>query len=273
MKLLILGGTHEAKTLALKLAKENFPIIYSLSYSKPLIAFIAETQNLEIYRGGFSTLSEDCSENHQKSLDGLLKFIALHRVGAILDMTHEYAYKISGTAQEACFQHKIPYWKFSRPAWEPTDKDHWVQVSSKKELFAALDEYQRPFFTIGSSAIGWVSNKNKRQHWIIRCLQRDSPLKLQGVTLLESPPLQSVEQEIHVIKTYNVDCIVSKNSGSQKAIAKIKAARILRLPVIILKRSETNDKMLFSINKQFTTLESCYLHCHQWLKNRGISLS
>ena len=270
MKLLILGGTHEAQVLALKLTKNKLPIIYSLSYSKSFLPTQINTHGLEIHRGGFAQWSENCVENNQRSLNGLLKFISVHHVIAVLDMTHEYAYKISRTAQEACQQHNIPYWRYSRPAWTFTDKDDWIEVSNKDELFIALNEYQRPFFTVGSTALQWLDKKKKCQHWVIRSLQRDSTLKLKDITLLESPPLQDVKHEIDLMKAHKVDCLISKNSGSGKSFAKIRAARYLHLPVIMLKRAKADIKAPLDMNQSFISLESCYLHCNQWFENRGI---
>jgi precorrin-6A/cobalt-precorrin-6A reductase len=46
----------------------------------------------------------------------------------------------------------------------------------------------------------------------------------------------SLEQEQQILQDYQIDAIVSKNSGGDATYAKIVAARALQIPVIMMQR-------------------------------------
>ena len=46
----------------------------------------------------------------------------------------------------------------------------------------------------------------------------------------------NIDDDISLIKKFKIDLIISKNAGGSGAFSKIQAARILKIPVIMIKR-------------------------------------
>ena len=106
--LLLLGGTADARRLAVALVGAGIPLIYSVAG----LVRIPEVP-CEVVSGGF----EQCG--------GLPEFIEQRAIGAILDATHPYAAQMSRTASLAAHGRGIPCWRFQRPKGGPSWATRW----------------------------------------------------------------------------------------------------------------------------------------------------
>ena len=144
IKVLLLGGTSEARMLAAHLdGDERFTVETSLA---------GATENPlpvegERRRGGFG------------GTVGLVDYLRAVCVDIVIDGTHAFAAKISRNAAEACDQTRTERLVVQRPAWEKTEGDHWLEVSDVPEAAEVVAQHGcRVFLTIGPQDIAAFSS-------------------------------------------------------------------------------------------------------------------
>lgn len=231
-RVLVLGGTQEARRLAAKLQQmPHVQLTYALAgrTSAPNTKGI-DTNN--VHRGGFG------------GTQGLATFLRTHNISALIDATHPYATQISDHALRASESVHVAFIQLVRPTWQAEAQDRWTHVSS---LAAAATTLQ-----------SWVP-AGASLNVLLTCGNRglDSFAKLQRIKLwtrlIEAPlhPLPSnveklyargpfdVERERDTFRTLQVDIIVTKNSGGDATQAKLQAARELGLRVVMIERPVT----------------------------------
>ena len=101
MRLLLLGGTSEARALAAELNAEA-TVISSLAGRVPDPALPVG----EVRIGGFG------------GVDGLRRWVRDERVDAVVDATHPFAARITANAARACREEGLPHVVLARPAWQ-----------------------------------------------------------------------------------------------------------------------------------------------------------
>jgi precorrin-6A/cobalt-precorrin-6A reductase len=224
IRVLILGGTGDAAALAAKLtAYPSISFISSLAgrTSQPLPPLGA------VRSGGFGGVS------------GLVAYLKAERIDALIDATHPFAEQISWHAAQAAEETGIPWLRLARPAWQKTQDDNWIEVATVEAAVKAIPtSAQRIFLTIGRQQLAPFAALS--QVWfLMRSI--DSPdvtLPIpNGELLLDRGPF-SLEQERQLFQDYQIDLLVSKNSGGNATYAKIIAARELQIPVVIVQRPE-----------------------------------
>lgn len=214
-RILLLGGTREALTIAHELGSQH---IYSLAgLGKVPVDFICAVRV-----GGFGGAA------------GMATFIAEQQIDLLLDATHPYAAQISANAAAAAATTGIPYWALRRPGWEPQADDDWREVGDWQELMHALTDFQRPFFTLGREPLGHLDEIPASQFWTIRCLDAE-PGNSRAHIIGARGPFQ-LDAERTLFAEHNFDVLISKNSGSTATEPKLQVARERRVPVLILKR-------------------------------------
>lgn len=217
-RILLLGGTGEALQLARRLAPHH-DVTYSLA------GRTRRTLELPcaVSVGGFGGVT------------GLTDFLKNGRFTLLIDATHPYAARISRHAVLAAKATDIPLWAYRRPPWHPTAGVTWRFVDGWINLKMALSAFCRPFFTIGQEPLTHVESIPPTQHWLIRCLAAQAP-SLPNLIVLNAFGPFTVEAELAVMQRYGVDALVSKNSGGSAVAAKLEAARLLKIPVLMLER-------------------------------------
>src|SRR6201997_4903935 len=135
MRVLLLGGTAEARALAVRLHPQ-VDVVSSLAGRVPDPALPVGTVRI----GGFG------------GVDGLRKWLRDGDIGAVVDATHPFAATITAHAAEACAQLRLPYLLLARPAWEPGEA---VVVNSDQQAadIVARQGFSRVFLTTGRSGV------------------------------------------------------------------------------------------------------------------------
>ncbi len=217
MRILLLGGIGEAARLARRLATAH-ELTYSLAgkAGSPVLP-------CAIRRGGFGGAS------------GLAEFLHTQRIELLLDVTHPYAARISAHAVVAAQVAQIPLWAYRRPPWWSAPGDDWRGVADWAELSVALQPFQRPFFTIGLGPLAHSAAIPSHQHWLVRCLATDTPPAPRLTVVRASGPFTLAEERA-LLQGHGIDVLVAKNSGGRAVVAKLTAARQLRIPVLLLER-------------------------------------
>lgn len=238
IKVLLLGGTRDAINIAHSLLALNesgephIELIYSIAgiVRQPTI-------NCSIHTGGFSQFSTKATSN--RSQQGMKRFIQQNDIDKVVDATHPYAITISTNASVVCEQLNIPLFKYVRPPWLVTDKDHWITVNNWAEAKKAMHPFKRPFVTIGRIASHDINAIPKHQYWVIRSAIEENQTQDQ-YCLIKAVGPYTEEQETELLKTHLIDVVVCKNSGGSAVDGKLRAAQKLNLPVIMLSRPETD---------------------------------
>lgn len=239
MTLLVLGGTGDAKKLALRLYNRGVGLRYS-------IAGLVRSPDLpcEVLSGGFGRYG------------GLAEYIGREAISGILDATHPYAQKISETAVFAARRGNIPYIRFQRPAWQAQEGDWWIRCKDWPEIIRNLQTYRCPFFTVGQLSREVIDSLTEDQIPVIRtAVAHRLPLSTRFKLLEEIGPF-SIEHELRILKHNRIDVLVSKNAGGTDTIAKLTAAKLLAIPVLLLERPVLEPASL-----EFNEMECCVEYC------------
>ena len=221
-RLLILGGTGEAVQLAAQTA--NLPgleTITALAGRTSQPGAVASAVRM----GGFGGET------------GLIEYLQTMEIDLLIDATHPFAAQISWNAAGAAARVGIPRLMLIRPGWERLSLDNWIEVESIERAVTAIPATaKRIFLTIGRQQLAPFGCLTDR--W---CLIRsiDPPgadiILPPGKLLLDRGPF-SLAQERQLLRDYQIQAIVSKNSGGDATYAKIIAARELGIPVVTIQR-------------------------------------
>jgi precorrin-6A/cobalt-precorrin-6A reductase len=220
IKILILGGTQEARLLVKKTA--NLPNIeVRLSLAGRTNQAVA-SKNLRV--GGFGGVA------------GLVKYLKEEKIDLIIDATHPFAAKISDNAATAADNLKLPRLMLIRAEWKSVIDDKWIEVENIETAAEILPDFaSRVFLTIGKQELTAFS---QLEIWfLMRAIEKPSSdiVLPKGLLLLERGPFDK-DSEKQLLKKHNIDTIVSKNSGGDATYAKIIAARELGIKVVMVKR-------------------------------------
>lgn len=220
LKVLLLGGTFEARQLAKRLA-ERRDIATTLSLAGRTAEPLA--QPVPMRSGGFG------------GIEGLVHYLRQERIDALVDATHPYAAQMSRHAAAATRMAGVPFLCLHRPAWQAKAGDHWHVVDNVVEAVTALGkEARRVFVTLGRQEIGPFAAA-PWHHYLIRSVDAVG-LALPHVTyILDRGPFAEADERA-LLEQHRIEVIVAKNSGGTATYGKIAAARALGLEVVMLDR-------------------------------------
>jgi precorrin-6A/cobalt-precorrin-6A reductase len=222
LKILILGGTTEARLLAEQLAHDpHYDVL--VSYAGRTISVRSPGTPYRV--GGFG------------GVDGLTAFLKTHRFQGVIDATHPYAARISSNAAQACFMAYVPLLRLERPAWNRMEGDIWTEVDNMHHAARAIGcSPRRVFLSIGRLELSAFFVAPRHEYFIRTIDCGNAPVELPRVHMLFGRGPFCFEEEKAFLEREAIEIVVSKNSGSKATYAKIEAARVLRIPVIMIKR-------------------------------------
>jgi precorrin-6A/cobalt-precorrin-6A reductase len=221
MTVLVLGGTAEARTLAARLTGvPGLRVVSSLAgrVSDPVLPAG------EVRVGGFG------------GVDGLAAWLRDAGVGAVVDATHPFAETISAHAVDACARTGVPLLRLARPGWVARDGDDWHEVGSLDEAAALLPALgTRVFLTTGRQGLAAFAGLDELW-FLIRCVDPPAgPMPARREVLLARGPYDRAAEHA-LMQRFNIDVLVTKNSGGPLTSGKLDAARDLGLPVVVVSR-------------------------------------
>jgi len=226
-RVLILGGTTEARGLAERLAgRTGLDITLSLAGRTTAPVPLP----VPIRSGGFG------------GAEGLTDYLTRERIGILIDATHPYASAISANAAAAARQAGVAFLALRRPPWLKTAGDRWTEVSDVSAAMAALGNApRRVFVALGRNELAPFI-KAPQHHYLIRSVDPvEPPLPLPRVEYVTGRGPFSETDDFALLKSYRIEVIVAKNSGGAATYGKIAAARALSLDVIMLRRPGLPD--------------------------------
>lgn len=223
-RILILGGTTEARGLAARLAGDDrFDTMLSLAgrTADP------REQPVPVRVGGFG------------GAEGLARHLEAESVDLLIDATHPFAARISRNAAEAAAISGVPLVALRRPAWESREGDRWIRVSSVAEAVKRLpDTPTRVFLAIGRQEAYQFSARPEHAYLVRSVDPVTPPLDVPDARYVLACGPFGLEDELDLLRSEKIGMIVAKNSGGSATHAKIEAARALAIPVLMVDRQE-----------------------------------
>ena len=222
MKLLLLGGTADARQLAQDLHAQGVDVIYSIA------GLVRQPQlDCRVISGGFSEQG------------GLAAFVLREDIGAIVDATHPYAQRMSVTAVTVARAQGIPVWRYQRPPWQAQPGDDWQEFDDWTALPPMLQAKRAVFFTAGQLAQDFIERLQRvavDQRQVLRTAVAPGIDLPASMTWIEAIGPFDVDAERALFERYQIDALVSKNSGGAGTLAKLVVARERGVPVFMLRR-------------------------------------
>lgn len=221
-KILILGGTTEARALAASLAPRS-DVSVTVSLAGRTASPVAHAAPVRV--GGFGGVA------------GLADWLRRERVAALVDATHPYAARISANAAAAAEATGVPLLALRRPAWAQVPGDRWTEVADAAAAAAALGPApRRVFLALGRQELRPFEAAPQHAYLIRSVDPVEPPLALlKARYLLGRGPFELAEEEA-MLAAHRADAVVAKNSGGAATYGKIAAARALGIEVLLLRR-------------------------------------
>lgn len=252
-RILLLGGTADARHLATELHNQGVPIIYS-------VAGLVRTPDIacEVISGGFSQHG------------GLQRFVLDQQIAGVVDVTHPYAATMTQTAFEVTREVGLPFWRFNRPAWQKRENDRWQEFSTWSSLIDALTNKRCVFLTAGQlppdvlPTLAEMATTGQRQ--LLRTAVRPKHEIIEGMQWLKAIGPFDYANEVALFEQHGVDALVSKNSGGDSTRAKLDVARERGIEVFMLSRPQEPEAI-----KPYSELTACREAVLQWFNSDRFS--
>lgn len=229
LRVLILGGSTEAGMLARALRGDGrFDVTLSLAgvTRAPLIDAGVATRV-----GGFG------------GAEGLADWLRGQRIEAVVDATHPFATRIGRNAVLACAAAGVALLHVARPAWRQAVGDKWTMLPDMTEAAAALGAApRRVLLTIGVKDLAPFRERPEHDY-VVRSV--DAPaadLLPPRCRVITARGPFGLADELALLRGHRTDVIVTKNSGGAATAAKLEAARMLGLDVLMIDRPQQQDE-------------------------------
>ncbi len=226
VRVLLLGGTAEARALAAGLTERGVDVISSLAgrVSNPALPVGA------VRVGGFGGAS------------GLAAYVAAERISAVVDATHPFAATITDHAATVAAGTGLPLLVLRRPAWTQRPGDRWARVPdiAAAARSAAETSPGTIFLTTGRRDLAAFAGDDGH-HYLVRTVDPpQGPAPSRMTLLLDRGPYR-LDAERDLMTTHEVRLLVTKDSGGELTVAKLDAARAIGLPVVLVERPALPD--------------------------------
>lgn len=219
-KVLILGGTAEAVTLAHDLQRAGGEVITSLAGRTVQPAALPGRVRI----GGFG------------GVQGLVQFLISEQISHVYDATHPFAKQISTNAVFACQQTGIPLTVLTRATWEKQPGDQWIEVDTLDEAASLLPEGATVFLALGRQHIDAFFARTDCRFVLRMVDPPQSPLPFKDATIVLGKANADWEREKQLLEAHAIMHLVARNSGGEASYGKIIAARHMGLTVIMIAR-------------------------------------
>lgn len=221
-----MGGTADASLLAAAIARAGIDAVYSYGGRTRTPA----DQPLPTRIGGFGGAS------------GLADYIRREDITHVIDATHPFAAEMSRNAIAACGETGTPLIALERAPWTKAPGDNWIEVAGVTAAVAALPEAPtKVFLAIGRQHIVPFASRPQQAYTLRFVDPPEAPLPFPADVIVSRGPF-TLDGELEMMRARGIAWIVARNSGGDGARAKIDAARMLGLPVIMISRPRLPER-------------------------------
>jgi len=218
MKILILGGTADARELAERLTALGHDVTTSLAGRTRQPAMPAGQMRVGKFGG----------------IPGLVGYLKAAGIERLVDATDPYAGLISINAVAAAQASGVPLVRLMRPAWQEPDGAGWVHVPSARAAADALPPNAHGFITTGPDEL---------EHFVLRddCrlvarLSESPTIDLGPVAVLQDAPPYALDDERALFAKHGFTHLVTKNAGGEATRATLDVASERGARVIMVAR-------------------------------------
>jgi precorrin-6A/cobalt-precorrin-6A reductase len=218
-KVLILGGTRDARIMAAELLQGGHAVTTSL-------AGVTQAPVLpdgDVRVGGFG------------GAEGLAAYLKAEAFDVLIDATHPFAEVISRSAGAAALVTGVRHFRLARPAWIRQTGDHWIEVNGVAAAVEALPHGAKVLLTIGRKEVAPFFERRDLSG-VIRSIEPPAAATPDGWRLMQERPPFSLESELALLQQGGFSHLVTKNAGGSETEAKLVAARQAGLPVVMIRR-------------------------------------
>ncbi|WP_298545246.1 precorrin-6A/cobalt-precorrin-6A reductase [uncultured Aquimarina sp.] len=224
--ILVFGGTTEGKKTATLLESMALPFVYSTKTNIPF-----KTTKIASYRYG--ALDEQQLE----------KYIIKNDIEMIVNASHPFAELLHDTIAKVAECLQIPVIRFGRQLLQKTAHSLVSYVNTYDEGVALLKENQRVLALTGVQSIKRLAPWWQKNTTYFRILNRPESLAIAEESdfpkeqLILGLPSSNLKKEIEVIKTHQIDVVLTKETGNSGFLStKIEAALKTDVQIIIIKQ-------------------------------------
>lgn len=218
MKILIFGGTGEARELATELVALGHEVTTSLAGRT--ITPLKPAGDMRV--GGFG------------GVDSLREYFTAEGFDWVIDATHPYAAAMSTQLVEAVRPGPVKFLRLLRPAWEDTE---WTDVPDISAAIDGLPDGARVLVTTGHKGLDVLATRADCQ-FFVRLIERpEVPPAANATIIIERPPYD-VHGELSLMREYGITHLLTKNAGGDQTRAKIDAAAQLGVTILMVRRPD-----------------------------------
>jgi precorrin-6A/cobalt-precorrin-6A reductase len=219
VRVLILGGTGEARELAAGLRAAGTDVLSSLAgrTRQPRLP------GGPVHTGGFG------------GPDGLAAFLRDEAITHLIDATHPFAEAITANAALAAADADVPRLVLRQPAWQPDLS--WDTAADVTEAAGTVRAWpgEAVFLTTGRRELAAFAADDAHR-FLVRTVDPPAGPVPPRMTLILSRGPYTVAGEAALLRDHQVSLLVTKNSGGSMTAAKLQAARDLGVQVVMVRR-------------------------------------